>query len=774
MSTICRPAGALPPPGLSVLKPEQLQEIFAAIPAGVLLLSSRYEIVQINDVAARLTGHSSGEMLGRPVGRGINCVNEKEGPEGCGSSHLCRSCPLRRAVAEVFERRRPIPARELKLRLKVAGRVESRWLRLGAAPLELDGRPHVVLTLEDITARKQMLKKLISELVTAKKAAEAASQAKSRFLAHMSHEIRTPMHAIIGMADLMLGTPLDYEQQEYLRLLQDSALALLDILNDVLDLAKVEAGKLELGQERFDLHRLVERTFAALAVRARQKGLTASCRIERAVPRQVYGDPGRLRQVLVNLLGNAIKFTESGEVELQVQLRQAVEAPAGQGLAGKQAAEGRGEDGQSGVPGVREELLFVVRDTGIGIAPDQLESVFVAFNQAESSITRRFGGTGLGLTISRHLVELMGGRIWVESEPGRGSAFYFTVSLPVAGTNGVAEPEVYAGEQDTPAGTADCFNPMPTGEATVTYTGLTDVRSAASREAAACLTGRQILLAEDNPLSRQLLQAMLEKMGCQVTAVSDGQQAVQMAAGQQFDVILLDVQMPVLDGLSAARLIREQEGKTGRRIPVLAVTAMALPGERQKCREAGMDDCIVKPFRATELAERLGRLLNDACREKAGSCLAGAEGGEATACRSGEGRQMMMDGWPKVVEQGSKNRAAGAVIDWPGVWDMVDGDAQILAQVFRLAREHLPSQLQAVRQALAGGAVQELSRAAHKLKGALGNIGARRAACLAGRLEAAGKRGMFAEAEGLVSQLEQELVLVIDELDRYLTTLDKS
>lgn len=768
MSTLHRPAGAPQPPGIAVLKPEQLQEIFAAIPAGVLLLSSRYEIVQINDVAARLTGHSSGELLGSTVGRGINCFNEKEGPEGCGSSHLCRSCPLRRAVAEVFERGRPIPARELKLRLWVAGRVESRWLRLGAAPLELDGQPHVVLTLEDITARKQMLKKLIGELVTAKKAAEAASQAKSRFLAHMSHEIRTPMNAIIGMADVLLGTPLSDEQQEYLRLLQDSALDLLDILNDVLDLAKVEAGKLELVHERFDLYRLVERTFAALAVRARQKGLAVSCRIDRAVPRQVYGDPARLRQVLVNLLGNAIKFTETGKVELQVQLQKVTGAPPGGTLTGEQVAEGRVGDGQPGSPDIREELLFVVRDTGIGIAPEKLESIFLAFNQAESSITRRFGGTGLGLTISRHLVELMGGRIWVESEPGWGSTFYFTVPLLAAGTGEAAESEACAGEQGVPAGSGDWPGPVPTREAGVDFTGQPDGRIVDGPEAFDGLAGRRILLAEDNPVNRQLLVAMLEKMGCRVTAVSDGRQAAQMAAGQQFDAILLDVQMPLLDGLSAARIIREQEGKTGRRTPVIAITAMALPGELQKCRDAGMDDCIVKPFRASDLALRLIQLLEHYSERTDKGCKQYAMAGERSAECLGDGGQVTENEPLAGQEREKKTRNTAGGIDWPGIAVMVDGDEQILVQVFRVALEHLPSQMQDVRDGLTAGAVEELRQTAHKLKGTLGNIGARYATSLAERLEAACKKSDLAEAAAVASLMEQEVVLVIEEMNRYL------
>ncbi|MCH1013047.1 ATP-binding protein [Pseudomonas aeruginosa] len=394
----------------------------------------------------------------------------------------------------------------------------------------------------DRASREQ--EQAISQLISAREEAEQANRAKSDFLAMMSHELRTPMNGVLGMLQLLETTEQTREQAEYTALATESTEHLLKVINDILDFSRIERGALELECIPFNLLELVQGSALVFQHSAQQRGLALELQIQAGLENiEVCGDPTRIRQILVNLLGNALKFTEEGAIHLSLEWQ-----------------------------ALDHDVLWLtcaVHDSGIGISPERLEHMFDAFQQADSSISRRYGGTGLGLAIARTLAERMGGTLQAESKEGSGSTFTLEIPLPF---------------QQSPAHRQQAGGGAPPGAA-----------------------GQEILLVEDNPVNQTVIEAMLRSLGYRVTLVADGIQAVRSAERQRYDAILMDCRLPVLDGYSATREIRAQEN--GRQVPIIALTANALQGDRENCLQAGMNDYLAKPFKRAELQRILQRWI---------------------------------------------------------------------------------------------------------------------------------------------------------------------
>ncbi len=474
--------------------------------------------------------------------------------------------------------------------------------------------------------------------------AEEASRTKSRFLANMSHEVRTPMNGVLGMLEAALETDLSGSQREFLQDAHDSADALLVILNDILDISKIEAGKLELENVPFRIRDVVNAAVAPQFARAKRNGLTTRVSIDDRVPALVAGDPGRLRQILANLVGNAVKFTESGVISVSVRL-----------------------DSKA------ESLVHVaVADTGMGIPPEKHARIFEPFRQADESTTRTHGGTGLGLSICRELTRLMGGRIWVDSEPGCGSTFHFTAALPEA--------------KEAPLVTT--LQPHPSAEPTD-------------------LAPLKVLLVEDNLVNTKLGVRLLNKNGCVVTTAPNGLAATEIAAREPFDLILMDLQMPIMDGFEATRRIRTYQ-HAARRIPIVALTASAMKDDEQRCLAADMDGHLSKPLEQGRLVAMLSRVR---------SCL---------PPRSKPGSASVPPPLAAPEE---------ASVDLSLVRERCDNDRDLLREVVQAYRESCENGIGALQQSTSSNDLPAARRAAHQLRGAFLYVAARDAATLAGEIE---------------------------------------
>ena len=646
-----------------------LKQVTDAMAQGLYALDEKGFCTFWNKEAENILGWTEHELLHKDLHEIIHFQNENGLPiekQNCLSHQAMENNTVYSSDAEFFTHK--------------DGRILP--ISLIAVPLlENNGTIGTVAVFSDITQRKENERIINQAIINA----QQASQAKSDFLANMSHEIRTPMNGIIGMTELTLETNLNAEQREFLEIVKDSSYALLAIVNDILDFSKIEAGKLVLEQIDFDINDLLKRTLAVLMPKADQKGIKLSLENEINDPScfQLIGDPGRLRQVILNLVGNAIKFTLHGCIKVSVSL---VDKNAHQCC-----------------------LLFAVADTGIGIPKNKQNSIFEAFSQADTSVTRRFGGTGLGLSISKQFIELMAGNIWLESETNVGTTFFFTCWFDYENTQSESLEAVKPSNHLTDQQKLSLGSKM----------------TATVNEDTEKLLKLNILLAEDNLINQKLAKKLLEKQGYDVQIANNGKEAVELFGQQPFDLILMDFQMPEMNGLEAAVKIRKQEQQKGGRIPIIAMTANAMKEDKERAIAAGMDAYVPKPINVQELLTQIDILF-------------------PTATKSAGSAKTQVDD--------------ESLCNWKAALGRLGGETEILEMLVNLFLEEQSSYLSNIKRTLAEKNALALQRELHTLRGVCATIGAEKMEQDIKKPEVLAEQGDFAACAELIPQIEQDLL----------------